>query len=291
VNQKDRQSGYAKLYVFALLSLTSLPLGATPILGTANSFAILGASTVTNTGATTLWGNLGLWPGPSITGLGSITLTGSVHQTNAIAQQARLDSLTAFNFLSLQPFTSNLTGQDLGTLGPLQPGVYRFDSSAQLTGVLTLDAQSNPNGIFIFQIGTALTTASGSVINVLGGGPNTGVYWVIGSSATLGTSTIFAGNIIANQSITLNTTARILCGRAIALNAAVTMDTNTVSNDCTFGGDGAAATLLGGGRSDQGSLGFSGDGSIPEPGSMVLFGLGLVGCAAARKILGRRIPG
>ena len=128
--------------------------------------------------------------------------------------------------------THTLTGVDLGGL-TLTPGVYFFASSAQLTGTLTLDAQGTPNAEFIFQIGKTLTTASASVVNVFDGGAGDGVFWQAGSSATLGTSTVFAGNILADQSVTLNTTAEILCGRAIALHAAVTMDTNTISNDCT----------------------------------------------------------
>jgi hypothetical protein len=164
-----------------------------------------------------------------------------------------------------------LTGQDLGTVGALTPGIYRFTSSAQLTGTLTLDAQGNPNALFVFQIGSTLTTASSSTVNVINGGANDGLFWLVGSSATLGTSTAFAGNILALDSITMNTTAKILCGRALAQTAAVTMDTNTISDTCSAGGD------YGSGRSDFGSAGFSGGGvqAIPEPGSVGLLCMGL----------------
>ena len=236
------------------------------ILGSAQDFAVLGASTVTNTGPTSIWGDLGVDPGTAITGFPPGILTGgSMYEPGDVARQARKDALTAYLYLAeLSSTTHYSSPADLGGL-TLSPGVYKFDSSAQLTGTVTLNFGANPNANFVFQIGSTLTTASDSSVNVINGGRLSGVYWQVGSSATLGTSTMFAGNILADQSITLNSGADILCGRAIALNAAVTMDTNTISNNNTlqdFDSD----------RSDFGSYGFSGGAPIPEPSSFLVFG-------------------
>ena len=159
----------------------------------------------------------------------------TIHLNDAAAIQAQIDLTTAFNTLAGRPTTVNLTGQNLGGL-TLIPGVYNFSSSAQLTGALTLNALGNPNAVFIFNIGSTLTTASASAVSLINGAQGGNVFWRVGSSATLGTSTSFAGDILANASITLNTGANITCGAAWARTGAVTLDTNTITLCNLIGG-------------------------------------------------------
>lgn len=224
--------------LLVLLAWTSPAFAQTaPSLGNAAAFAVLGGSTVTNTGATVLRGNVGVSPGNAITGFppGTLTGGGTSHAGDATAAAAQVSLTTAYNALVAQTPTQNLTGQDLGGK-TLIAGVYKFDTSAQLTGTLTLDARGSSDAVFIFQIGTALTTATDSTVTMINGGSLCNVYWQIGSSATLGTETSFVGNILALTSITLNTSATVV-GRALARNGAVTLDTNTATAaSCTTAG-------------------------------------------------------
>lgn len=214
----------------ALLFLPSL--GFAQSLGAAASFAVLAGSTVTNTGATSILGSVGVSPGTAITGLPvGQPIGGTVHAGDPVAAQAQADLTTAYDFLAAMACGTNLTGQDLGGQ-TLAPGVYCFNTSAPLTGTLTLDGQGNANAVFVFQIGSTLTTATNAAVNLIGGAQNTNVYWQVGSSATLGTGSTLKGNIVALASITL-TTAAALNGRALARTGAVTMDTNTVGDPST----------------------------------------------------------
>ena len=223
-----------------------------PLLGTASSFVVLGGSTVTSTGLSVLTGDLGVSPGTAITGFGPGIVNGTIHAGDPVAAQAQSDLTTAYNGLAGLPCGTSLTGQDLGGK-TLAPGVYCFTSSAQLTGTLTLDAQGNPDAVFMFQIGSTLTTATNAAVVMINGGRDCNVFWQVGSSATLGTGTKFTGNIVALASITL-TTGVSLSGRALARTGAVTMDTNTLTagscGPAVGPGDPCSRKVTGGGRID-----------------------------------------
>jgi Ice-binding-like len=197
-------------------------------LGTASRFAVLGASTVTCTAGSTVTGDVGLSPGTSVTGFNpDCTVAGTIHAGDAVAIQAHADLATAYDALGAPVCQHNLTGQDLGGQ-TLAPGIYCFDTTVGLTGQLTLDGGGDSAAVWIFQVGTAVTTATGASVVMAGGGQACNVFWKLGSSATLGTGTAFEGNLLASASITL-VSGSSLVGRALAVNAAVTMDHNTVA--------------------------------------------------------------
>jgi hypothetical protein len=204
-----------------------IPASAAITLGTAETFAVLAGSTVTNTGSTDIKGNLGVSPGLAVVGFPpGIMLKGAIHAGDSVAAQAQADLTLAYNAMAALPCTANMTGQDLGGR-TLTPGVYCFDSSAQLTGALVLDFQGSNTAAFLFKVGSALTTASSSTVAFANCTHHCSINWQIGSSATLGTSSKFSGNILALASITLNNSV-YLCGRALAQTGAVTMDTDKV---------------------------------------------------------------
>lgn len=225
------------LMLLAVTAFAGLPSPAKSavILGTAGDFAVLAGTTVTNTGPTVIdGGSVGVSPGSAITGFppGLVTAPYTIHAADAVAAQAQSDLTVAYNQAAGLAPTQDLSGQDLGGK-TLTAGVYFFSSSAQLTGKLTLDAQGDPNAQFVFQITSALTTATdSSVVTINNGDGMAGctVFWQVGSSATLGTRTAFEGHILALTSITMNTGATILDGSALARNGAVTLDSNTITN-------------------------------------------------------------
>jgi hypothetical protein len=290
----ENMTGRAFLMLFVAPTILLLAVGArasTITLGSATSFGALGGAGITagGSGATIISGNIGDYPSAlsSITGFptpGSV-VNGTIYASNnnpgpapGIADQAQLDENAAFSALSLLPSTSVLAGDVLGSLGTpgfstLLPGVYSFPStSAQVDGALTLNFNGESSAMFVFQIGTTLTTGSSASIVVEGGNSTDSIYWEVGSSATLGSSTAFAGNILASTSITLDPSASILCGRALADTGSVTLSgTNLISDNCSIDNFATSAT-------DFGSDGFSGvTSSTPEPGTWLLSGIGLVG--------------
>ncbi len=206
---------------------------APPALGTAATFAVLAGSTVTNTGASSFVGDLGVAPGTAVTGVTAAMVSGSLHADDGAAIQAQKDVTTAYNELRSKACGGDLTGADLGNR-TLTPGVYCFPASgAHFSGTLLLDAQGDPGAIFVFQIAQELMTTANCRVRVINGGLECNVFWQVGTSATVGSGSIFAGNILASASITLSAGV-LLAGRALARSAAVTIDSTDVSKPgCT----------------------------------------------------------
>jgi Ice-binding-like len=271
----DKSRIVTLLALITAVVAASWPAGAfaagEPRLGTGLNFTVLAGQTITNTGPTVITGNLGLSPGnaSSVTGFPPGTVTAVRHAADAVALQAKNDLVTAYNDAANAPTTSDLTGKDLGGMN-LTPGVYRFSSSAQLTGPLTLSG----NGVFIFQIGSALTTASGSTVLLNNGAQACSVWWQVGSSATLGSASQFQGNLMALSSISMVTGANILTGRALARNGALTLQTNRITppaGGCTVGSTapsgGVAATAPSGAVAGSTAVGLPNTGGpARQPG-------------------------
>jgi Ice-binding-like len=227
----------------------ALAAPATIGLGTAASFSVLGGSTITNTGPTTMFGDLGLAPGSAVTGAPHVL--GQTHVDDAVAIEAKNDLTTAYNAAASRP-TEGSAGTDL-TGQTFTSGVRTASGALLLSaGSVVLDAQGDPNAVFIFQIGSTLITGSNTTVQLVNGAQACNVFWQVGSSATLGTGTRFVGTIMAAATITANTAATIH-GRLLAQTAAVNMDTNTITqSNCA--------------SSSSGSGGGS-EASTPEEGS------------------------
>jgi hypothetical protein len=220
--------------VACLLALASC--GATQVtLGLAAPFAAIAGTTIVNTGDTTLAGFTGIFPGTAISGTISELLTGKIYTNEDTAQKALADAQIAFGLLENLPMTQSLTGQDLGNLPPLPPGVYNFASSGALTGTLRLDAQLNRTAQFIFQFGSTFIPAANAQVILLNGAKACNVFWQVGSSATLGANTQISGNIIASASITSGG-GSIVQGGVYALNAQLSFNNNTITapGSCTY---------------------------------------------------------
>jgi hypothetical protein len=249
--QKTEREQDMKLIRISIVVLSLLGIGAHAQtdadtlkinLGTADKFALLGGSGITNVSAHTfIIGNVGSSPTPTVKGIKLSQVKGRLYlKSSPVTAAAQRGLTTAYNQAAGAQCGTVLTGQDLGGM-KLLPGVYCFASDAQLTGTLTLNAQGNPNSQWIFQMGTTLTTAKNSkvVLNLSGkGGRGCNVYWQVGSSATVGKGSIFVGNIMALTSVTLN--GGVLRGKALARNAAITVSAPETVDGPHCVNDGAA---------------------------------------------------
>jgi hypothetical protein len=250
-------------FVALVISTSAASAAQPPVnLRTADAFAILAGSAITNTGPSTINGDMGLSPGTSVTGFPPATLNGTAHITDAVASIAQNDLTTAYNDTAGRGPVSAVPA-DIGGL-TLTSGVYGQASALGLTGAVTLDAQGDPNSVFVLQAGTSLTTASASTVRMINGAQACNVFWKVGSSATLGTTSTMVGNVMALSSVTLNNAVTVQ-GRILARNGAVTLINDTITRvPC------AAGTVGGPGGPPIGGSGGGSGGSSAGNGTAIL---------------------
>ena len=230
-NRTFKRTGRAGVALAVGCAFAAVPAAAQAAainLATASPFVVLGGSTVTNTGPSVLNGDLGVSPGTALPGFDTAVLNGAVHANDGVAAQAQLDVTTAYDVAAGEPVppANDLTDEDLGNR-ILLAGNYSFSTAAQLTGPLTLDAQGDPNARWVFNVGSQLTTASASSVLLINGASPCNVYWRVGTSAVLGSTTQFKGNLMALASISLNNAATVQ-GRLLARNGQVSLINNVI---------------------------------------------------------------
>jgi hypothetical protein len=260
--KRARRASIALAVVFAFAAVPVAAQAAPVNLATVGPFVVLGGSTVTNTGPSVLNGDLGVAPGTSLVGFGlPAVVNGATHNNNAVAGQAQADLTAAYDVAAGQPVPpgNELSGTNLGNR-TLTAGAYRYTSSAQLTGPLTLDAEGDPNAQFVFEITSALTTAPASSVVLVNGASPCNVYWQVGSSATLDTTTAFQGNLMALTDISLNNGASVI-GRLLARNGQISLINNVLDGSlCGTGSTPPPSTAT-----PPGGSGTSGD--VPSAGT------------------------
>ena len=223
-----RGVGFTQASILRFPEVALAPGAGSLALASAASFAVLGATTVTNTGASVVTGNLGLYPGTSIIGFPPGTVVnGTIQDTTPAAAQAQVDLTTAYTTLNALPPTGGTLAADIGGT-TITPGVYNVVSTLAITGTVNLNAGGNPNALFIFQIPSTFIPAVGSTVLLTGGAQAANVYWVVGSSATINNGSTFEGNVLAEASITAGTTVTGSM-RLLARTGAVTLDDTTVT--------------------------------------------------------------
>lgn len=267
-NRSDLRRARLAGIALAMVVAFALPAAAqaAPVdLATAGPFVVLGGTTVTNTGPSVLNGDLGVSPGTELKGFELPAVVNGVrHATDEVAARAQLDLTNAYNVAAGQPVLpqNDLSDTDLGER-KLGPGIYRYNAAALLTGALTLDAEGDPNAQFVFKIGSQLTTESASSVLLVNGASPCNVYWQVGSSADIGTTTAFQGNLMALTSISLQNAATVL-GRMLARNGQVSLINNVLTRPlCATGPSTPPSDETPGG---PGTVSPSAPGSLDAPG-------------------------